>query len=130
VGVSVSDPLHIIAQSLGSVENNNSLFVKLKEIVDREHVNLIVVGMPFNLKGQKAQKAREVEMFVIQLKKAIHVEVLSWDERFTSTLAHRSLLQMGTKRKDRRENKGRVDAMAAAIMLQSFLDSRRRSSGC
>lgn len=130
IGVSVSDPLQIIAQALETIPNNSRTFEAIAEIVQREQVECIVVGMPLNLKGEKAQKAQEVMEFMKQLQKNIDIEILTWDERFTSSLAHDTLLRMGTKKKERRTNKGRVDSMAAAIMLQSFLDSRKRSLVC
>lgn len=130
IGVSVSDPLQIIAQALETIPNNSRTFEAIAEIVQREQVGCVVVGMPLNLKGEKAQKAQEVMEFMKQLQKNIDIEILTWDERFTSSLAHDTLLRMGTKKKERRINKGRVDSMAAAIMLQSFLDSRKRSLVC
>lgn len=130
IGISISDPLHIIATSLETIPNNARTLEALAEIVQREHVGCIVVGMPLNLKGEKAQKAQEVVGFIAQLKKRIDIEILTWDERFTSSIAQDSLLRMGTKKKERRTNKGRVDSMAAAIMLQNFLDSRKRSLVC
>lgn len=130
IGISMSDPLQIIATALETIPNNSRTFEALTEIVQREHVEYIVVGMPLNLKGEKAQKAQEVMEFIQQLKKNIDSEILTWDERFTSSLAHDTLLRMGTKKKERRTNKGRVDSMAAAIMLQNFLDSRKRSLVC
>jgi putative Holliday junction resolvase len=86
--------------------------------------------MPFNLKGEKAQKAQEVERFIELLKGVTTAEIIPWDERFTTTMAHQTMLDMGTKRGERRTNKGRIDAMAAAILLQSYLDSRKRSLSC
>lgn len=130
IGISISDPLHIIATSLETIPNNARTLEALAEIVQREHVGCIVVGMPLNLKGEKAQKAQEVVGFIARLKKKIDIEILTWDERFTSSIAQDSLLRMGTKKKERRTNKGRVDSMAAAIMLQNFLDSRKRSLVC
>lgn len=129
IGVSVSDPLGITAQALESVENNETGMERLLELIRERHVTLVVVGMPLNLKGERAQKAKEVEAFIQRLKNRSQIEVVSWDERFTTTIAQQSLIQMGTRRKQRRE-RGRVDAMAAAIILQGFLDSKKPSFGC
>jgi len=130
IGISISDPLQIIAQSLTTIPHDRHAFSRIKEIVVREQVDLIVVGLPLNLKGEQGQKAQEVESFIGQLERHTNREIVRWDERFTTSLAQDSLLVMGTKRKERREDKGRVDAMAAAIMLQGFLDSRKRSASC
>lgn len=129
IGISLSDPLGITAQALESVINNERGWKRLHEIIHDKEVNLIVVGMPLNLKGERAQKAKEVELFVERLKQEMKADVVTWDERFTTSIAQQTLLLMGTKRKDRRE-RGRVDAMAAAIMLQGFLDSTKRSMSC
>ena len=129
IGLSLSDPLGIIAQPHETLTNNSEFWTKLKNIIDAQQVNLIVVGMPLNLKGEKAQKAQEVQKFVERLKKESGKEVVEWDERFTSTIAQQTLRSMGTKKSDR-QKKGQVDSMAAAVMLQSFLDRTKRSLSC
>lgn len=126
IGLAISDPLRIIAQSLETIENNNECYSIIKKIIEREYIALIVVGMPLNLKGERAQKSLEVEEFIRNLRAHIKIDIVDWDERFTSTMAQRSLLQFGVKKKQRSE-KGRIDSMAAAIMLQSYLDSRKKT---
>ncbi len=126
IGLAISDPLSIIAQSLETIENNIECYSIIKRIIEREYVALIVVGMPLNLKGERAQKSLEVEEFIKNLRTHTDIDVVDWDERFTSTMAQRSLLQFGVKKKKRGE-KGRIDSMAAAIMLQSYLDSRKQT---
>jgi putative holliday junction resolvase len=130
IGLSLSDPLQIIAQPHKTIANTTKTIAEICHIVREESVGLIVVGMPFNLKGEKGKKAQEVDEFIGQLEEATGTEVVHWDERFTTSIAHQTLLDMGTKREERRKNKGRVDSMAAAIMLQGFLDSRKRSLNC
>ena len=124
VGVAVSDPLRIIAQSVGAFENDATLMDRLGEAIAQYTPGLIVVGMPLNLKGEKGQKAEEVERFMEKLKGAFAIELVVWDERFTTKIAQQTLIDMGTRKKERRENKGRVDAMAAALILQSFMDQK------
>lgn len=130
VGVAVSDPLRIIAQSVGVYPNNSSLVDELSNIARQFDVGLVVVGMPYTLKGEKGGKAIEVESFIERLKKQLSVEVVTLDERFTSRIAQQTLIQMGTTKKQRRTNKGRIDAMASALILQSFLDQTKHSIGC
>jgi putative Holliday junction resolvase len=122
VGVAVSDPLSIIAQCVGAFRNDATLIQRLGEVITQYTPELIVVGMPLNLKGEKGQKAVEVERFMEKLKEAFGIELVVWDERFTTKMAQQTLIDMGTRKKERRENKGRVDAMAAALILQSFMD--------
>jgi putative Holliday junction resolvase len=85
--------------------------------------------MPLNLKGAKGQKAHEVERFIARFKQETDCEVVIWDERYSSAIAQQTLRTMGTTKLQRR-NKDRVDAMAAAIILQSFLDSTKHSFSC
>jgi RNAse H-fold protein YqgF len=127
VGLSVSDPLGLIAQPIEAFRNDASLFTHLGQVSARENVTLIVVGMPLNLKGQKAQKAEEVQKFIGRLKEEIGIKILTWDERFTTTIANQTMLAMGTKKKERQKKDGRIDSMAAAVMLQGYLDSTKHS---
>ncbi len=127
VGLSVSDPLGLIAQPIEAFKNDGSLFANLKHVSARENVTLIIVGMPFNLKGQKAQKAEEVQKFIGRLKEELGIGILTWDERFTTTIANQTMHTMGTKKKERQKKDGRIDSMAAAVMLQGYLDSIKHS---
>lgn len=127
VGLSISDPLGLIAQPIGALQNDNSLFTNLKRLVNSEDIKIIVVGMPLNLKGQRGKKADEVQQFIELLKTKLEVEVMIWDERFTTTIAQKTILAMGTKKKERQKKDGRIDSIAASIMLQGFLDSTKQS---
>ena len=127
VGLSVSDPLGLIAQPIEAFRNDASLFTNLRQVAARENIALIVVGMPLNLKGQKAQKAEEVQKFIERLKEELGIEILTWDERFTTTIANQTMLAMGTKKKERQKKDGRIDSMASAVMLQGYLDSLKNS---
>ena len=130
IGISLSDPLQIIAKPFTTIASGRGTIGQILEIIGDENVGLIVVGMPLNLKGEKGKKAQEVDAFIEKIRNATHVEVVHWDERFTTLIARQTLLTMGTKREERRTKKGRVDSMAAAILLQGFLDSRKRSLSC
>jgi len=130
IGISLSDPLQIIAQPFTTLGNEPGVIAQICTLAAEQEVGLIVVGMPLNLKGEKGKKAQEVEKFIDEVSKATTIEVVHWDERFTTSIAHQTLLTMGTKRGERRTKKGRVDSMAAAILLQGFLDSRKRSMIC
>ena len=127
IGLSLSDPLGLIAQPIEAFRNDASLFTNLGQVSARENVTLIVVGMPLNLKGQKAQKAEEVQKFIERLEEELGIETLTWDERFTTTIANQTMLAMGTKKKERQKKDGRIDSMAAAVMLQGYLDSMKHS---
>ncbi len=130
IGLAISDPLRILATSYGVLLNGPEVLNEIRAILEREHVAVIVVGMPLSLSGRKTAKAHEVEAFVETVRKGCRAEVVFWDERFTTSMARQSLLIMGTKKKERREKSGRIDSMAAAIMLQGFLDSTKKSMSC
>lgn len=102
IGFSLSDPLGLIAQPIEAMKNDFSLFAGLKQLILREKVQLIVVGLPLNLKGQYTLQAEEVKKFIERLKKEINIEVVMWDERFTTTIAQQTMLTMVRKRKSGR----------------------------
>lgn len=126
IGISLSDPLKIIAQGLKTIPNDTRAVDAVVSIIEDQHVEKIIVGNPLNLKGEESAKGEEVREFVKRLSSKTSVEVLMLDERFTSVMAQRSIIDMGVKKKSRSTNKGRVDEMAAAILLQGYLDSKRR----
>ena len=130
IGLAISDPLRILATSYGVLTMNNEFIRRLLEIVAKEEIALMVVGMPLSLSGKKTIKAEEVESFVESLRPKSPIEVVYWDERFTTSMAQQTMLTMGTRKKERRQKDGRVDAMAAAIMLQGFLDNTKQSLNC
>jgi putative Holliday junction resolvase len=123
IGVAVSDELKMIAQPLEyiSAEPFADFLDRLKEIIREKEVELVVVGMPRNMDGSYGPAALKVEAFVAARKGAITTPIQTWDERLTSAQANRLLIQGGVRR-DKRKQK--VDKMAAAILLQSFLDKR------
>ncbi len=130
IGVAVSDPLRIIAQSVATIPNNDAATTAIANFVQQYDAEIIVVGMPLTLKGEKGMKAEEVERFITKLSSLVTAEIVRWDERFTTQMAQRTLIDMGTTKKQRRTQKGRVDAMASALILQSFLDQTKHSLGC
>ena len=130
VGIAISDPLRIIAQGIATLPNNADLMDEIVRLSEHYDAGMVVVGMPYTLKGEKGKKAAEVDTFIVELKKRLSVDVVTLDERFTSHIAQQTLIQMGTKKKQRRMNKGTVDAMASALILQSFLDQTKHSIGC
>jgi putative holliday junction resolvase len=123
IGIAVSDELQLIAQPLEYVpaEPLSGFLARLQELVREREVELILVGMPRNMDGSYGPAAAKVKEFVAALSAAISVPIKTWDERLTSAQANRLLIQ-GRVRRDKRKEK--VDKMAAAILLQSYLDSR------
>ncbi len=121
IGVAMSDPLNIIAQGLCIVPNTDKALNAIREIVEKHNAGAIVIGMPLNLKGDRGRVAVEAEAFAHGLEENLPIPVVRQDERFTTTIAHRTLRFMNTGKKERR-SKERIDLMAAALILQSYLD--------
>ncbi len=123
-GIAVTDPLQIVAGGLGTVPTH-TLLDWIKAYVAREPVERIVVGQPTQLNGAPSESMRYISPFLKQLSRALPmVEVVLYDERFTSTIAHRAMIDGGMKKSDRRD-KSRVDTIAAAIILNDYLNSTK-----
>ena len=121
VGVAVSDPLGIFASALDTVPAAK-IIDYLKKYAETESVTRFVVGYPVNMDNTPSEAAADVDIFLKNMAKAFpSVPVTLEDERFTSVLAHRAMIDGGMKAKDRRD-KSSVDKISAAIILQSYLD--------
>ena len=122
-GLAVTDPLKIIAGGLTTVETPQ-LLKYLKEYTAKEAVERFVVGLPKQTNGRDSENLPRVLAFVEQLKKAFpDVPVDMWDERYTSVLAHQTMLQSGIGKKAR-QNKALVDEISATIILQGWMEGR------
>jgi len=124
MGIGISDELKMIAHPLEFIpaEPFGGFLARLKELLRDKEVELILVGMPRNMNGSYGPAALKVQDFVAALKGAVTVPIETWDERLTSAQANRFLIEGNVRREQRKE---KVDKMAAAILLQSYLDSRR-----
>lgn len=124
-GLAVSDPLRIFASALETV-HSAKIVDYLKKYAENETITTFVIGYPKNLTGAPSEAAKDVDAFLPVLKKAFPgVGIVLEDERFTSVMAHRAMIDGGMKASARKD-KSEVDRISAAIILQSFLD---RTSG-
>lgn len=122
VGLAVTDPLKIIAGGLTTVEASQVLLF-LKNYILSNPVELFVVGLPKTVKNTASESMNYIRPFVSKLKKEFpEIPVTFYDERFTSVLAHKAMIDAGLKKKDR-ANKALVDEISATIILQDFLTS-------
>ncbi len=122
-GLAVTDILQIVANSLETVPTH-TLMQYLKDYVKKETVDTIVVGLPKQMNGQESESMKYIKPFVARLAKELpNIPVVMYDERFTSSIAQRAMIDGGMKKSDRRE-KGRVDSIAAAIILNDYLQSK------
>lgn len=125
IGVAISDPLGYTAQPLPTIEVKSltQTLAALDQIIRDQQVVEIVVGLPLNMKGEPGVAAEAVLQFVQQLQSKFTGPIHTWDERWTTVAAHRSLHQMGHAPS---RHKHQVDQIAAQLILQSFLEYRRR----
>lgn len=124
-GLAVTDPMRIIANGLTTVDTKD-LFDFLTQYIKREEVGRIVIGKPIQPNGQPSENLSRVENFVNRWRRAFpSIPIDYYDERFTSVLAHRAILESGVRKKSRRENKGLVDEISATIILQDYMNSKK-----
>ena len=123
-GVAVSDAMQIIANGLTTVPTHELLDF-ITGYVQKEPVERIIIGLPKQMNNEVSENMKYIEPFVRLLKNKIpEMPVEFVDERFTSVLAHRTMLEAGLKKKDR-QNKALVDEISATIILQTYLESKR-----
>lgn len=123
IGIAVSDDLGTIAFPVGIVDLRRQTLHDVAELARARNVDGIVAGLPTTLGGQEGFQAREARVMADELAGLVDVRIVFWDERLTSTIADRVLESGGRKRKSRES--GERDAIAASIMLQSYLDSNQ-----
>lgn len=122
-GIAVTDSMRIVANGLATVATHQ-LIGFIKDYVSREAVDAIVVGKPTTMSGQPSESMRYITPGINRLKKELpDMPIIFWDERFTSVLAHRAMIDSGMKKSDR-QNKAIVDEMSAAIILNDYLQSK------
>ncbi len=123
-GIAVSDAMQIIASGLTTVPTHELLDF-ITGYVQKEPVERILVGLPKQMNNEASESMKYIEPFVRSLKKRLpEIPVEFVDQRFTSVLAHRTMLEAGLKKKDR-QNKALVDEISATIILQTYLESKR-----
>lgn len=124
IGVAVSDPAGIIAQPLLVIERTGGPtdLSRIAAIVREQGVDRLVVGYPLTMAGERGTQAQRMDRFIARLRGVLSVEVVAADERLTTAAAERSLLEGDVRRGRRRQVR---DAVAAALLLQGYLDRRR-----
>ncbi|QQS34597.1 MAG: Holliday junction resolvase RuvX [Ignavibacteriales bacterium] len=122
IGLALSDPLQLIASPYKSIPNNPGLISELKEIIEEQSVEKIILGFPEHDKGTSTSIVKELQSFKTDLENKTGLEIIFWDETFTSSIA-KDRVVASVNKKSRRRDKGLIDSNAAAIILQEFLDS-------
>ena len=122
-GIAITDPLQIVASGLTTVDTN-TLIDFLKNYCSEENVDLFVVGLPKQMNNQPSQSESLIKPFLKKLKSNFPtISIIRIDERFTSKIAFRTMIDLGLK-KNQRQNKLLVDQISATLILQSYLDSK------
>ena len=121
IGVAKSDELDFMAHAFGfiPVKTESELFGFVKKVIDENKIKKIVIGLPITLKGETGTQAKKVLAFAERLRNQVACPVLLWDERLTTAQAERALIDQDVSRSKRKVKR---DAIAAEIMLQSYLD--------
>lgn len=122
IGIAVSDLTGMIAQTAGVISGRDEekKMAELDEYMKKYSPETVVLGYPLNMNGSKGERAEKSEQFAEYLREKYGVKVVLWDERLSSMAAHRTLEEAGVSGKKR---KGKVDPIAAAFILQGYLDS-------
>ncbi len=124
VGIAVSDNLQIIANGLTTVETHK-IFDFLKTYLEKETVELVIIGLPKQLNNEPSENMARVEEFAKRFEKQFpSIPIEYYDERFTSKIAQRTMIDGGLSKK-KRMNKALVDEISATIILQSYMESKR-----
>jgi putative Holliday junction resolvase len=122
VGIALSDPLGMIAQPFEVIERKKTdPFARIAALVAEQEVTRIVVGYPLTLAGEVGPAAVSVDAFIAELERAVTVPIERWDERLTTAAAQRSMIEGGVRREKRRAG---IDKVAAALLLQSYMDAK------
>lgn len=125
IGVALSDAFGWTAQGAEVIERkkDDDYLVRIRELVRENEVESIVVGLPKNMNGTIGPRGEICMAFAEELRQKLNVPVELWDERLTTVAAERALLEADVSRSKRKQV---IDKMAAAILLQNYLDSRRK----
>lgn len=127
IGLSISDELASFAHPYRTLQRDKRVFHEIRQIVERERITGIVIGLPKNMDGTLGQSAAKAKAFGGELALVIPaINILFWDERLTTLEAQRALHAAG---KNAKQSKKMIDQVAAQILLQSYLDSLRWAAG-
>jgi putative Holliday junction resolvase len=127
IGVALSDPLQITARPLSTIVRSSRQedFRKISGLVQDHEVEKVIVGLPLSLDGSEGPQARQIRRYGERMAKAVPVPVVYWDERYSSSTAEEILR---AKRRRGKHERAEIDATAAAVILQSFLDNQALSA--
>lgn len=126
IGVAVSDELGMIASPVKTIDARGEVAAEMRALMSEYGVSRLIVGLPVGMSGREGPQATEVRSVADELGKTLGVEIIYSDERLSSAVANQALIGQGTRRNKRKQQ---IDAMAAAVILQGYLDNERWKSG-
>jgi putative Holliday junction resolvase len=124
IGLALSDPLLTFSYPFKTILNDNSLWQNLKSVIEEKNVKKIILGYPLRNNGVKSDVTDRVLDFKNKLENKFSLEIILWDESFTSEMAKQVVIQSVTK-KSKRRDKGLIDRNSAAIILQEYLNENK-----
>jgi putative Holliday junction resolvase len=122
IGIAISDELGMLASPIGMVERGTNDRAAFRALIAEWKPSRLVAGLPTGMSGREGPQAAETRAYADALADDLDLPLDYWDERLSTTVAERSLIEAGVRRDRRKE---RIDAMAAAVMLQGYLDRQR-----
>lgn len=125
IGIALSDPLKTFAYSFKIIENTENKLSELEKIINEKSVIKIVLGIPNESRSSINSIVEEVKKLKVLLEEKFRLDVILWDETYTSIIASRNILESVTSKK-KRQNKSLIDMNSASIILQEFLDSQHK----
>jgi putative holliday junction resolvase len=122
IGLALSDPLMIFAYAYETISNDYNVIQNLSKIISEKEVTKIILGYPLKESGEDTHSTKDVLLFKKELENRLHIEVLLYDERYSSSIAQEKMIDSVTK-KSKRKDKSLIDKGAAAVILQDYMDS-------
>jgi len=124
IGVALSDPDKTLARSLRVVRRRSQEadMALMATLVEEHEVERIIIGHPLHLNGRAGEQAARIESYAAKLRIALGIPVVLWDESYSTQMAREAMIEAGRTRKERKE---RLDAVAAAVILQDYMDHER-----
>lgn len=122
IGVAVSDELGMIASPVGMIDRQGDVAAQLRKLVADYGASRLVAGLPVGLSGREGPQAEETREIADALAAEVGLPLEYWDERLTTSIAEQTLIAQGTRREKRKQ---KIDAVAAAVILQGYLDNQR-----
>jgi putative Holliday junction resolvase len=126
IGVAISDELGMIASPLVTINATGNVLAEMRTLIAKYDIPRIIVGLPVGLSGREGPQAKKVRAVADALAEDLGIEIVYSDERLSSTVAEAALISQGTRRDKRKQH---IDSMAAAVILQGYLENQRWKSG-